>query len=941
MTTIRRVALFGKLNPLLYKSIEGATVFAKLRGNPIVELPHWLYQLLQGDDSDIHRILRASQVEPGRLIAELQRALERLPAGANGIEDLSPDIDTAVERAWMLASVNFGAQSVRSGHLLLAILADKRLRVGLFKSAPQLERINVEQLRDEFNRWVDGSPEAISETAASAYGDALAAPGESAGAVSPASLGKAEALKKYTVDLTARARAGEIDPVTGRDDEIRQIIDILMRRRQNNPILTGEAGVGKTAVVEGFALRIAAGEVPPSLAQVELRSLDIGLLQAGASMKGEFEQRLKQLIDDVQHAVKPVILFIDEIHTLVGAGGAAGTGDAANLLKPALARGTLRTVGATTWSEYKKHIEKDPALTRRFQLVQVHEPDEATATAMLRGILTPLERHHGVTILDEAIRAAVSLSHRYIPARQLPDKAVALLDTAAARVAISQHTIPGALEDAQRRLTVQQEERTLLLREQAAGQAHEVSLAKLDETIAALNADIDALQARWEEERALVTEIVELRDALFRAVGEPAVEPDTETASDDDNDETDAPLETADCADIPDDDKTVETIEAKQARLAQLQQRLQQCRGECPLVSAAVDEQVVASVVADWTGIPVGNMVCDEARAVIELADRLETRVIGQRAGLDTIARRIQTARAKLADPGKPVGVFLLCGPSGVGKTETALALAEHLYAGEQNLITINMSEFQEAHTVSTLKGAPPGYVGYGEGGVLTEAVRRRPYSVVLLDEIEKAHADVHEIFFQVFDKGRMEDGEGREIDFRNTVILLTSNVGTDVIDRLSSNGAQLPAADKLEAALRPALLDVFPPALLGRLVVVPYVPLAADTLSAIVRLQLERVRTRIERNHGATLDYDDAAIACVLDRCHVSESGGRMIDAVLTNTVLPEISRHALEAMMAGRTLEHVRLSAGNGVFVVEVSTREVQASGIVKITENAHALA
>jgi len=939
MTTIRRVALFGKLNPTLYKSVEGATVFAKLRGNPIVELTHWFYQLLQGDDSDIHRILRASQVEAARLIAELQRALERLPAGANGIEDLSSDIDTAVERAWMLASVNFGAQSVRSGHLLLAILADKRLRVGLLKSAPQLERINVEQLRDEFNRWVDGSPETASATAASAYGEALAAPGESAGAVSPAALGKAEALKKYTVDLTARARAGEIDPVTGRDDEIRQIIDILMRRRQNNPILTGEAGVGKTAVVEGFALRIAAGEVPPSLAQVELRSLDIGLLQAGASMKGEFEQRLKQLIDEVQHAAKPVILFIDEIHTLVGAGGTAGTGDAANLLKPALARGTLRTVGATTWSEYKKHIEKDPALTRRFQLVQVHEPDEATATAMLRGILTPLEKHHGVTILDEAIRAAVSLSHRYIPARQLPDKAVALLDTAAARVAISQHTIPGALEDAQRRLTAHQDERTLLLREQTAGQSHEEQLAKLDADITALAAEIIALQARWEEERALVAEMVELRAALFKTALEPDVEPDAETTGD-----GDASCDSADDTDHDTGDATPEpvtyvgtadaskTTEAKQARLAQLQQRLQQCRGERPLVSAAVDEQVVASVVADWTGIPVGNMVRDEARAVIELADRLEQRVIGQRAGLDTIARRIQTARAKLADPGKPVGVFLLCGPSGVGKTETALALAEHLYGGEQNLITINMSEFQESHTVSTLKGAPPGYVGYGEGGVLTEAVRRRPYSVVLLDEIEKAHVDVHEIFFQVFDKGRMEDGEGREIDFRNTVILLTSNVGTDVIERLSSNGAQLPDADKLDAALRPALLDVFPPALLGRLVVVPYLPLAADTLSAIVRLQLERVRTRIERNHGATLDYDDAAIACVLERCHVSESGGRMIDAVLTNTVLPEISRHALEAMMAGRVLEQVRLSAGDGVFVVEVSTRSVQASSTEK---------
>lgn len=905
MSTISRVSLFGKLNPTLYKSIEGATVFAKLRGNPLVELSHWLYQLLQLDDSDIYRILRDADVEPGRLVADLQRALESLPNGANGIEDLSSDIDTAVERAWMQASVNFGAATVRSGHLLLAALGDKHLRSVVLTSAPQLERIDVDRLGAKFSRLLADSPEASSETAASAYGDALAAPGESSGAMSPAALGKAEALNKYTVDLTARARAGEIDPVTGRDDEIRQIIDILMRRRQNNPILTGEAGVGKTAVVEGFALRIAAGEVPPSLAQVELRSLDIGLLQAGASMKGEFEQRLRQLIDEVQHAAKPVILFIDEIHTLVGAGGAAGTGDAANLLKPALARGTLRTVGATTWSEYKKYIEKDPALTRRFQVVQIHEPDEARAIDMLRGIVAPLERHHDVSILDDAVRAAVSLSHRYIPARQLPDKAVALLDTAAARVAISQHTTPGELEDLRRRMALHQDERTLLLREQAAGQSHEERLAKLDERIVELGAEVARLEARWEEERVLVVEIVGLRSALFRDAAEPCAEGGSGSG------------------DTVEQMGAVESTEAKQVRLAELEQRLHRCRGEQSLVTAAVDEHVVASVVADWTGIPVGRMVRDEARAVIELADSLGRRVIGQREGLETIARRIQTARAKLADPGKPVGVFMLCGPSGVGKTETALALAESLYGGEQNLITINMSEFQEAHTVSTLKGAPPGYVGYGEGGVLTEAVRRRPYSVVLLDEIEKAHADVHEIFFQVFDKGRMEDGEGREIDFRNTVILLTSNVGTEIVDHLCANGPQPPSAEALEEALRPALLDVFPPALLGRLVVVPYVPLAPETLSAIVRLQLERVRTRIERNHGATLEYDEEAILCVLERCHVSDSGGRMIDAVLTNTVLPEISRHALEAMVSGRALEHVRLSAEGSVFVVDVRTR------------------
>ncbi len=905
MSTISRASLFGKLNPTLYKAIEGATVFAKLRGNPRVEMCHWLYQLLQLDDSDIHRILRDSDIDPGRLVAELLRVLERLPDGASGIEDLSSDIDSAVERAWMQASVNFGAAAVRSGHLLLALLADKRLRETMLRNAPQLGHVDVARLGTDFRQLLAGSPEAMSESVVSVYGDALAEPGASSGAMSPAALGKAEALKKYTVDLTARARAGEIDPVTGRDDEIRQIIDILMRRRQNNPILTGEAGVGKTAVVEGFALRIAAGEVPRSLAQVELRSLDVGLLQAGASMKGEFEQRLKQLIDEVQHAERPVILFIDEIHTLVGAGGTAGTGDAANLLKPALARGTLRTVGATTWSEYKKYIEKDPALTRRFQMIQVHEPDEARAVGMLRGIVAPLEQHHGVSILDDAVRAAVALSHRYIPARQLPDKAVALLDTAAARVAISQHTVPGALEDLRRHVALYQDERALLLREQAAGMAHHERIAALEERIAESGVEVAALEARWEEERTLVEEIVKLRNTLFGNVATQHTEDASSSADGQPEDEED--------------------VETKRERLAGLEQRLRQCRGEQHLVAAAVDEQVVASVVADWTGIPVGSMVRDEARAVIELAGSLGHRVIGQCAGLETIARRIQTARAKLSDPGKPVGVFMLCGPSGVGKTETALALAENLYGGEQNLITINMSEFQEAHTVSTLKGAPPGYVGYGEGGVLTEAVRRRPYSVVLLDEIEKAHSDVHEVFYQVFDKGRMEDGEGREIDFRNTVILLTSNVGTEIIDHLCANGPQPPAPEALEEALRPALLEVFPPALLGRLVVVPYVPLAPETLSSIVRLQLERVRARIARNHDAILEYDDEAIRCVIERCHVSDSGGRMIDAVLTNTVLPEISRHTLEAMISGCAIEHVSLSAVGGAFVTRVRTRPV----------------
>ncbi len=911
MSTISRVSLFGKLNHTLYKSIEGATVFAKLRGNPIVELSHWIHQLLQLDDSDLHRILRAFEIDQGRLVAEVLRVLERLPNGAVGIKDLSPDIDLAVERAWMQASVQYGVLAIRSGHLLLAILADNRLREALLAVAPQFGRVDIARLGGEFRALVAESPEAGGETAASAYGDTLAAPGESAGAMSPAALGKAEALKKYTVDLTARARAGEIDAVTGRDDEIRQIVDILMRRRQNNPILTGEAGVGKTAVVEGFALRIAAGEVPPSLKQVELRSLDIGLLQAGASMKGEFEQRLRQLIDEVQHAERPVILFIDEIHTLIGAGGAAGTGDAANLLKPALARGSLRTIGATTWSEYKKYIEKDPALTRRFQMIQVHEPDEARAIDMLRGIVAPLEKHHGVSILDDAVRTAVSLSHRYIPARQLPDKAVALLDTAAARVAISQHAEPGELEDMRRRVAVSAAERALLQREQAAGMDHAARIAALDARIAALAEEVAALEARWDEEQALVAEIVSLRGNLFEDAEGVSAQVRCDAQCEDASDQAAAAMDPA-CA-----------SEARRARLSALEQQLQACRGERPLVAAAVDEQVVASVVADWTGIPVGRMVRDEARAVIDLADSLGERVIGQGEGLEAIARRIRTARARLSDPGKPIGVFMLCGPSGVGKTETALALAENLYGGEQNLITINMSEFQEAHTVSTLKGAPPGYVGYGEGGVLTEAVRRKPYSVVLLDEIEKAHADVHEIFFQVFDKGRMEDGEGREIDFRNTVILLTSNVGTEIIDHLCAASDATPTAEALAEALRPELLEVFPAALLGRLVVVPYLPLKPETLADIVRLQLERIRARIARTHEAAFEYDESAVRCVIERCHATESGGRMIDAVLTHAVLPEISRHVLEAALEGRVIERVRLSAEGASFAIDVTTR------------------
>jgi len=713
-------------------------------------------------------------------------------------------------------------------------------------------------------------------------------------------MGKGEALKKFAVDLTEKAKKGEMDPVTGRDEEIRQIVDILMRRRQNNPLLTGEAGVGKTAVVEGFAQRLARGDVPPQLKDVKLLTLDIGLLQAGASMKGEFEQRLRQVIDEVQSSPTPIILFIDEIHTLVGAGGAAGTGDAANLLKPALARGNLRTIGATTWAEYKKYIEKDPALTRRFQVVQVPEPDEAKAILMLRGVASVLEKHHRVQLLDEAIEAAVKLSHRYIPARQLPDKAVSLLDTACARVAVSQHATPPEVEDCMRRIEGLTVEQQIIGREEAIGIDVTQRAAQVAALLVESNDQLAKLNVRWKEEKGLIDHLLELRSKL-REGNKPVDAPDAAAPSADEP-ATDAPA-------APD-------RAALLAELHELQAKIHAVQGESPLILPSVDEQAVASVVADWTGIPVGRMVKNEVQAVLELADTLNKRVIGQKHGLEMIARRIQTSRARLDNPQKPIGVFMLCGTSGVGKTETALALAEALYGGEQNIITINMSEFQEAHTVSTLKGAPPGYVGYGEGGILTEAVRRRPYSVVLLDEVEKAHPDVHEIFFQVFDKGWMEDGEGRMIDFKNTIILLTTNAGSELVMSMCRDPELLPEPNALADALKAPLMKVFPPALLGRIVTIPYYPLSPDMMKKIVRLQLGRIQKRVQANHGIPFEYSEAVVDQVVARCQDPESGGRVIDAILTNTVLPTISVEYLQRLASGGEIKRVALDVKDADF-------------------------
>ncbi|WP_343115928.1 type VI secretion system ATPase TssH [Ostreiculturibacter nitratireducens] len=898
MTEISRVALFGKLNALGYKAIEGATVFCKMRGNPYVEIVHWLHQILNGQDSDLHRIIRHFDLDPGRIASEITAALDALPRGASSVTDLSAHLEDAMERAWVWGSLLYSSNQVRTGHLLLGMLETPNLRNILRTISPELAKIKGGELAEGFHKITDGSPEDRMRPQDGSQTGGGAEPGEASGAIPPAAMGKEEALARFCTDLTEAARAGKIDPIVGRDEEIRQIIDVLMRRRQNNPILTGEAGVGKTAVVEGFALRIARGDVPPTLLQARLLALDVGLLQAGASMKGEFENRLRSVIDEVQASTTPIIMFIDETHTLVGAGGAAGTGDAANLLKPALARGTLRTIGATTWAEYKKHIEKDPALTRRFQTVVVEEPSIERAVMMLRGVSGVLENHHRVQLLDEGIEAAVSLSARYIPARQLPDKAVSVLDTACARVAVSQHALPPELDDVRKRLDALNTELDIIARDESAG----YDVTERRQRVLDLKADQAAraadLEKRWEAEKAVVAQILDLRSRL-RAGGAAIDDP-----------------QAADGAEASGDVPATEDRAALMAELLAKNKELAALQGEAPLILPIVDAQAVASVVGDWTGIPVGRMVRDEIQTVLNLEEHLAKRVIGQDHAMKMIAKRIQTSRAGLDNPSKPIGVFLLAGTSGVGKTETALALAEVLYGGEHNVITINMSEYQEAHTVSSLKGAPPGYVGYGEGGVLTEAVRRKPYSVVLLDEVEKAHPDVHEIFFQVFDKGMMEDGEGRLIDFKNTLILLTSNAGTERIMDLCADPELMPDPEGMSKALRDPLLKVFPPALLGRLVTIPYYPLSPDMIGKITQLQLNRITKRVRESHGVPFEYTDAVVNEIVGRCQELESGGRMIDAIVTNTMLPDISAEFLRRMMEGADVSRVAVDVKDGEF-------------------------
>jgi len=880
MTEISRSALFGRLNPTALKAIETATGFCKMRGNPYVELVHWLHILLQDAQNDIAAIRSAFGIDDSKLARDTVAALDALPRGATAISDFSPQIEEAIEKGWLYASLQYSAGRIRTGHLIYGMLRTPTLKNALFNLSSEWRKVQVEKLAGEFEQVVRAS----SETTQRDAGPAEIGDGGGGGEAGP--VGAGEALAKFSIDLTAKAKSGEIDRIVGRDGEIRQVIDILLRRRQNNPILVGEAGVGKTAVVEGFARRIADGDVPPALKGVTLRSLDIGLMQAGASVKGEFEKRLRAVIDEVESSPVPIILFIDEAHTLIGAGGQAGTGDAANLLKPALARGRLRTIAATTYAEYRQYFEKDPALTRRFQTVDVAEPETGKAIAMLRSVAPMMEAHHHIVVLDEAVAAAVTLSQRYVPARQLPDKAVSLLDTACARVAVSQHATPARVEDAMRRLELLEVEREVAVREHAGQYRKDDRVEKLDEEIAAAKAAVDAVTVKWDGEKAALVQAVAARKALTDA---------REAAG-----EGDSPA---------DETALMAALDTALAGMATAQ-------GDTPMVFGVVDQDAVAAVVGDWTGIPIGRMVKDEIQSVLTIADQLKKRVIGQDHAMDAIAKRIQTSRAKLDNPNKPVGVFMLCGPSGVGKTETAHVLSELLFSGDESMIVINMSEFQEAHTVSTLKGAPAGYVGYGQGGVLTEAVRRRPYSVVLLDEVEKAHPDVHEMFFQVFDKGFMNDSEGRHIDFKNTIILLTSNVGTDLVMSLTEDEEMKPDADGLANALRPELLKVFPPALLGRLLVLPYYPLTPAMLGGIVTIQMNRIRRRIADNHGIRFDYGQDVVDLIVSRCNEVASGGRMIDAILTNTMLPEMSIALLERQMSGEEVKTIAVTAGEGGF-------------------------
>ena len=873
-------SLIGKLNTTCRSALESAAGLCLSQTHYEVDIEHFLIKLFEIANTDMQKILRHFEINEAHLVSDLTRTMEGFKTGNARTPALSPRIPAMIQEAWLVASVDFQVSSIRSGHILLALMSNDEMSRMLSGSSESFKKISVETLREHLTDLTSGSVEETGTAQPALAKDA-------AGQRMPS--GKAQALAQYTINLTERARKGEIDPVLGRDFEIRQMVDILIRRRQNNPILTGEAGVGKTAVVEGFALRIAEGDIPPPLKNVAIHTLDLGLLQAGAGIKGEFENRLKSVIDEVKASPIPIILFIDEAHTLIGAGGSAGSGDAANMLKPALARGELRTIAATTWSEYKKYFEKDAALARRFQVVKIEEPEEEKALMMMRAIAPFLEHHHNVMITDDALFDAVHLSHRYLTGRQLPDKSVSVLDTACARVAIGLNTSPSAVEEATRYIGQIDREIKILQREELIGHEHVDRLRSLATEKEAAQTRLDDLTQKWQKEMEIANRVIDARKEI------------QEIHEKDPSDK--------------------QALSENQDILKGLKKELAEAQGGSPLVQIAVDPEIISEVISGWTGIPTGRMLADEIETVLNMADLLAARIIGQDYALEAVAQMIQTAHAGIEDPSKPTAVFLFVGPSGVGKTETALALSELLYGGEENVITINMSEYQEAHTVSGLKGSPPGYVGYGEGGVLTEAVRRRPYSVVLLDEVEKAHPDVMELFYQVFDKGMLEDGEGRRIDFKNTLIILTSNLGTDIIMKVCADEETMPDASALTEILRPELLKRFKPAFLGRLKVVPFFPITDKNMRLIVKLKLDRIAKRMLENRNVTFKYDEELIESIGSRCTEVDSGARNVDHILTNTLLPEMSKELLSRMAAGEQIKEVKVSLSEEGFVFEVS--------------------
>lgn len=858
--------LIGKLNSTTKRAMEKAAELCVTEGHHAIEVEHFLITLLDMDNTDIRVILKYYDIDINLMSNQLQQVMEKFKRGANRAPAISPHLIKLVEKSWFISSIELSETQIRSGTILQGLISTDDVRGIVLEHCPCLLKLSPARMEEDMKDLLKASPEEISEAHSSSGAEGSSRQGN-----------KQKALEKYTIDMTAQACAGKLDPVEGRDNEIRQAIDILTRRRQNNPILVGDAGVGKTAIVEGLALRISQGLVPPSLKKVHLRSLDLGLLEAGAGVKGEFENRLKSVIEEVQGALEPVILFIDEAHTMIGSGGSQGENDAANLLKPALARGDLRTIAATTWDEYKKYFEKDAALSRRFQAIKVDEPSEETAILMLRTVADKLETYHGVTILNQALESSVHLSHRYISGRKLPDKAVSVLDTACARVHLSQNTTPLPLEESERTLILLEAEKIRLKKESAEGVNHTERLEALSSEIQIFKKTIDRLYKQWEAENNAVQHTCTLQKKFHALL------------------DTHGPNH----ADVK---QALTELDKNKKNLLAIQEKE-------TLVPLSVTMEVVANVIADWTGIPAGKMLKDETQNILELEKNLSTRIIGQKDALHVITEHIWNYRAGLSEPNKPVGVFLLVGPSGVGKTETALALADTLYGGERHLITINMSEYQEAHTVSSLKGAPPGYVGYGKGGVLTEAVRRNPYSVVLLDEVEKAHPDVMEVFYQAFDKGMMEDGEGIEIDFKNTLILMTSNLGSsEIMDlyRLDKNIH----TETVQNKLYPILSHHFKPAFMGRLTTVPYHPLTSEQIEEITKLQMTRIQKRFLKEHRATLSFDEKLIAYIVERAHQVESGARVIGHIISQTLLPQLSKHILETLAEERSIGNVVIS-------------------------------